>query len=352
MRQPDRLLLDLREQIQAILAGAFDGHILNSFIRLCHELSKQHLSVKLNNRTLNTKLLGLELSDLAFDCIADLFRRDERNNLVFIQKYFQGFDIATLSDHALLAHLRRLVFSTVNDGLFRTYHTQDPVLGKIIRNTKIAIHSLKNFKEIERCGEICIVPSFCESLEHLPTLDRDDIDQAFTCVANGSENVPELLTILSSYLHSQDSKSRIVPLMIFALSIRSLYTRHLEIDQQATTALPLLLTDDLENIINRTCDKIKQDVSSRYRKKKNNNPKVINAYFDVVREYMHNRMMDGQMDETTLYECLQKHLGSLSRDEYRKTHKSKLEYCFHLTWEEAVGSLQREGFLGDTRKLR
>ena len=352
MHQADRLLLNLRKQIQAVLAGTCNGSLLNGFIRLCHELSKQHLSVKLNNGTLNTKLLGLELSDLAFDCIADLFRRNERDNLVFIQKYFEGLDLASMSDCALLAHLRRLVFSTVNDGLFRAYHTQDPVLGKIIRNLKIAIHSLKNFKELERCGEICIVPVFCESLEHLPPLDRDDIDRTFSSAANGSENVPELLTILSSFLYSQDSRSRIVPIMIVALAIRSLYTRYLETEQETTAALPLLLKEDLESIINRTCEKIRRDVSSRYVKKKKYDPALLKAYFDVIREYLHNRMMDGELDEATLYTFLQKHLGHLSHEEYRKAHKSKLEYCFRLTKEEVMSSLQKEGFLGDERGVQ
>ncbi|MEX0721402.1 MAG: hypothetical protein WD059_12090 [Balneolaceae bacterium] len=74
-----------------------------------------------------------DIDDLALDCIADLFGR-EGDCLTEIESYFPKEQLSELKESEVAIKLRRLVFSKVNEGLFRNYRSFDPSLSKIIRN--------------------------------------------------------------------------------------------------------------------------------------------------------------------------------------------------------------------------
>ena len=167
MPVPSHLLKNLRPNLSFVLANAHSKRQLEELVSLCHSLAVSSIRGKLASGKINTTLLGLNDSDLAYDCIADLFQRDEKGTVLHLKTYFESFLVESESDELLLAHLRRLIFARVNQGLFRLYNEADPALGKILRNIKLAIHSLGNFVEFERFGESHIAPSLCDPLHEL-----------------------------------------------------------------------------------------------------------------------------------------------------------------------------------------
>ncbi|MDI6803591.1 MAG: hypothetical protein QME58_07065 [Bacteroidota bacterium] len=127
--------------------------------------------------------------------------------------------ITTSRDEEILSHLRRLVFSKVNHGIYRQYSEIDPSLSKILRNIKIAINTLKNFTEVERFGESCIAPCACDTLEDNPAFDRDELRGFFMCEVNGREHIPDLLAKFSLILREQTDRCRIIPLVTVGINI-------------------------------------------------------------------------------------------------------------------------------------
>lgn len=168
----------MRDHLRAIISGTSARPQLNAVVAVCHALASASLATRRTSSTL-VSLHGLNRSDLAYDCIAEISRQDAAGAFVQLNAYFDGLSLGSLSDEEILAHLRRLVVSKVNQGIFRLYNEADPPLGKILRNIKLAVNSLKHFTEIERFGELCLAPSLCDTLEYLPVPDPEEIQRSF-----------------------------------------------------------------------------------------------------------------------------------------------------------------------------
>ena len=100
---------------------------------------------KRNEALLTTTDLASRQKTLALDCIADTFQRDENGHFTTLITYFESLNWRQLSDADLTIALRRLIFSKVNEGLFRSYRAEDPNLARIIRNIKEAVKRNDSF---------------------------------------------------------------------------------------------------------------------------------------------------------------------------------------------------------------
>lgn len=71
----------------------------------------------------------------ALDCIAEMFERDEDGNFLELHLFFSTErDIEKCPGEVTLSDFRSLVYSKLNDGIFRLYREYDPVykrFGKI-----------------------------------------------------------------------------------------------------------------------------------------------------------------------------------------------------------------------------
>ena len=212
----------LKRDLMALLEGLASPSQLKAIIRICHAnaegtlLRKGHLSHLL-------RVHGLSLTDLAFDCICDLFARDDDGRYKALESYFSAYEVEVFTDEEVYFHLQRLSFTKVRNGLFRLYSEMDPPLARILHNIKVAARTLGFFTETDRLGESCLVPSLCETSEHLPPVEVADLTAWLSAEASGNEFIPELLGKLSMSLRKQTSYSRIVPVVSIGLAIRAFY---------------------------------------------------------------------------------------------------------------------------------
>ena len=142
---------ELKPNLIAVLDGRSTSRQLNGLINLCVALASELLSRKWGSRRLQEHL-GLSETDLAYDCIGDLFGRDETGRCTQLTAYFGSMEVASLYEAELLVLLRRLVYSRVNHALFRLYQDLDPAFSRILRNVKLAQEALKQFDERDREG--------------------------------------------------------------------------------------------------------------------------------------------------------------------------------------------------------
>jgi hypothetical protein len=314
---------------------------VNRFIALCHALASAFVQSKISTGRLHVQLVGLNYSDIAYDCIADLFQRDSAGSFVQLNAYFGGISIAETSDAQLLALLRRLVFSKVNQNIFRLYQEVDPALGKILRNLKIAITTLGNFIEHNRFGELCIAPSLCETLEHLPSLDATRLEQLLQSVSRPNDNVPTILAKLSLSVREQEEHSRIVPLLSVAWCIKSLYRTMKEESESPSSADSKLFLEDAITVIRETCESVKRENYPTYVHKKKIDVTVFSNYFVAIERNLVQTLLGGDQMDVSLYEHLKELLPELTKEEYRRKHKHVLEYLTRMTRERALSRLKK-----------
>lgn len=333
--------MEVRSVINTILEDNASDSSIREIIFICRKIAFVHLRRKALTGRLHPEISSMPLDDLAIDCIADLFQRDGNGNIVQIRSYFKGLPVGKMSDEDLLTHLRRLICGRVNQSIFRIYNEIDPSLGKIIRNIKLAVQALHNFDSVDRFGENCIIPSNCDSLDHLPVFDNGDLERGLRRDANGSESIPEMMAILSRYLREQKEHSRILSLTATAFILRSIYAGRSENDANETRTDDQFIIGDATSIIHDVCLRIKSDIGIKYAGKKNIDPDTFRKYFDAVEENLYQTIINKDGERSSFYENLLLLMPGLTKEEYRKRHKSKIEYLTRITHKRVIKELKK-----------
>ncbi|MBI5475393.1 MAG: hypothetical protein HY964_01490 [Ignavibacteriales bacterium] len=333
------LLKNLRENILVVIAGSHRHDQLNRLIAVSHTLANSFLASKTTAGTL-ASTYGMSTSDLAYDCIADLFQKDADGNYIQLLSYFKGLPITTAKQEEVLAHLRRLVFSKVNQGIYRLYSEADPSLAKIIRNIKIAVNVLKNYDEVEKFGESSLVPSACNPLEHLPPIDKDLLEQRISAITTGRELVPELMAKLSLYLREQNEHCRVIPIVTVAILFRSIYNCRQDLPNQVVMEDVELIASDTSATIKNVCEDIKNKNQIKYVGEGKISEEMFEKYFIVLEEELREKFIGKNGHDFSLYESLKKLSPDLTKEDYKKNHRNKIEYLLKQVNKEAVKRLK------------
>ena len=339
MPKYQNLSKNLRENILAILAGSHTNDQLNRLIAVSHTLAYSFLASKTTTGTL-VSVYGLNASDLAYDCIAEIFQKDVEGNYIQLYSYFRGLSLTSTREEEILAHLRRLVFSKVNQGIFRLYSEADPTLAKILRNIKIAINSLKNFTEVERFGEPCIVPGLCETMEECPEADREWLQLQFVTHATGREHIPEMLAKLSLFLREQSERCRIVPLVMVGILFRSIYESKRGYTDQSTMIDAEFVENDTARILKDVCASVQKKNTAKYVNGGKIDAGMFDNYFQVLEDALREKFIGGDGADVSLYESLKEYSPGMTKEEYQKEHRNKIEYLLKQLNKEAVKRLK------------
>ncbi len=325
--------------LQAVLAGTASSVQLKAVVHVCHGNAIGAL-VRRGHLDRLVRLHGLSLGDLAFDCISDLFARDEHGRYLALRSYFSAYDTQAFSDEEAYFHLQRLTFLKVRNGLFRLYSEMDPQLAKILHNVKVAARALDLFTEVDRLGEACLAPSLCDTSDHLPAVSPDELAASLSEVASGNEFVPELLGKLSLLLRRQNSFSRIIPTVTIGLAIRSFYEKKKILQLPDHTTGIDEASIDARQAVHEACKAVRAKTYHKYVNRKKVDPEIFDLYFDVITLMLRMRFVENDGGDFQLSENFRKLTPGMSLQEYRVKHRNKLEYLARLAHRHAAKLLQ------------
>ncbi len=148
---------NLSEIVASICTGDYNESELIEFVHLVQKISLSYLKyqevIGKHIRWERNKNIG-ELEDLALDCVAGLFMRDENGQFIQFKKYFGRIsnNIDKLDDVEILVLLRRLIIKKTKQELSRIFKERDPEGAKIVRNIKVAIKSANDFDSFKEMG--------------------------------------------------------------------------------------------------------------------------------------------------------------------------------------------------------
>lgn len=335
--------LDLRAIIAATVLTPPETKATMELVFMCEKIALVQIRRKGQHGRIIERLISLPPEDLAIDCVAELFQREEDGSLVQVRAYFEGMDWRCMANEELMSYLRRLVFAKVNHGIFRLYNEADPALGKILRNIKIAIRSLDHFIEIDRFGEHCICPVMCDTLEHLPSAGHNELELLLRSGPSGNHSVPNLLARLSKALREQHEHSRVVCLITVAQVIRSMYESGRQLQEiSEPDVYGNLVAQDVETFIAQASREVSLQVSRSYIKKDESGRELLDCYLEAAAGYVRAQLNKDGLDDGSLYERLAVILPGLSKEQYKKLHKSKLEYVARLVQQRVIATIKKE----------
>ncbi len=147
----------LSKLVSSICQGGSHSAELTQFVNLVQKISLSYLKyqevIGKHIRWERNKNSG-ELEDLALDCVAGLFMRNDEGQFVQFRKYFleNNPNLEEMEDVEVLVLLRRLVIKKTKQELSRIFKERDPEGAKIVRNIKVAIKSSSDFESFREMG--------------------------------------------------------------------------------------------------------------------------------------------------------------------------------------------------------
>ncbi|HTP13329.1 MAG TPA: hypothetical protein VMM37_06845, partial [Bacteroidota bacterium] len=151
-------MIQLERIIPSLLSPKPSEGDLRDFVYCCRNLAHSYLKTKVNRGKLDPAQFGIPLEDLALDCIAPLFARNDRGRFIELAGYFGTRSLLAASREELFGATRRLVFSKVSEELYRLYREHDPSLSHIIRNIKIALRFSRTMIPVVQNNELWVQP--------------------------------------------------------------------------------------------------------------------------------------------------------------------------------------------------
>jgi hypothetical protein len=307
---------------------------------ICHQLAEAYVMMKIKSH--NSFLLKEECSsDLAWDFIADLFQKDESGNLTTFQGYFDSLDLDTFNEHELFIELRKLVFTKVDDGVFRYYGEKDPSLKKIIRNIKLSVRNRDCKSQVcYKDGFLLVDDSDSANQAAMP----EDFMRIKLCSRLEEQmQIPQILVEVIDILDQQEEYRKRFSLVILAKIIRESFVL-IQDEQDNGKMKPKaereMLKMDVELFLHKSVSKIKRDLAPGYVSKGKLEPGHVDVFFKAAADIVRDDLT--QQSGLSQFDRIKSHFIDLEYDQYRKKHRSVLEYMVKLIRTDLVNNIKKD----------
>jgi hypothetical protein len=339
---PEYVPFIARQSFQAILSGAYTPLDVREFVELSRDIALPMIRKRMALGGLRSSDTGLSDVDLVYDCIAEIFHRDEQGRFLKIRSFFEKelSDLDRCSVQELVVTLRRLIAIKVNSNVIRIYAELDPAMGKILRNLRNAIDRSNLFEEVIRFGDIHLVPSGVDPCFDRPPWNTDDLRPAFARVVLIHETVPEMLKKMHQIVAEQSEYQRSVGLVAVARIFKEVFAIGWESDVQVESVEGKVDSVQLMEIVEEVCLNLNRELSPTYVETRKCEPEMFARYLLATRGILRGSLLDPHLDGATFYEYLAEQMPGLTMESYRSDHRPILEYIVKVGKERLRGALR------------
>lgn len=125
--------------VEQICSGKLPDRTMLVFARLCIRVTCGYLKYLQGRgyRLTQSNCSDSDLELMAADTIADLFQRNDSDELIHFKAYFSQFLETTNTNAQWLIVLRGLIASRVQQSMMRIFKERDPISAKIIRSIRL-----------------------------------------------------------------------------------------------------------------------------------------------------------------------------------------------------------------------
>jgi hypothetical protein len=302
-----------------------------------------YLRKKVKNSRGNPAFGDMSLEDLAWDCIADLFERNEKGAFIKLAAYFKAIAWERKSAGELEGATRRLIFSQVNQALYRIYREADPSLGKLLRNLKIATKASSVFSLVQRNGEawICFNQEN-ESIAALPVMPPEFLEAHLTASLRGEADVKQVLFRFAEILAAQPDYRKSYPLTGLALIIRSAFVHLYSASENETNGHDTVAPEEIAQMIAMSVETVKTTMRPSYVGKQKIYAEAYDIYFLAIRDLLTAEYVQEDGLKRSYYDYLRRHLETLTRENYQRQCRCHFEYLAKLTRRELLQNFKKE----------
>ncbi|NUN69837.1 MAG: hypothetical protein HUU02_09020 [Bacteroidetes bacterium] len=317
--------------LRVVVSGTASLQEVNALVRHAHHFALIRLKQLMASGRLHLQSFPVTLESTALDCIAELFERDAEGRFIELEQYFTvEHDADGLADDELIAMLRSLVFTKLNDGLFALYRENDPVLSKIIRNIKLAAEKAGGVT-VDRILGIPVLRVDCgEDRTPGTEVTLEDLEARFSETLHGTRSTGEYLLSLKEHLLGNKDLRDTVSLIDCAVCIKRHMLQYQVSLHQVMMEDATLFEGDASVLIDGTLRRMEQELAGRYVRKNRLDQHSFHAYMRAIAAMTKDTYLRSDGNERKYGEYLQEHLPGLTYDEYRQHHRKQFEYMATL----------------------
>lgn len=346
-----------------ICARSYSPSELTEFVNISQKIAVSYLKylevIGRNIRPKNSEGLN-ELEDVAIDCIAGLFIRNDKGELIQLQRYF-GPKIATDSrpnEMEFSSMLRRLVVKKTKQELSRIFRERDPEGAKIIRNIKVAIRSSQELQSFREMGREFIYFNTNGNSINSQALEDENEGNKYSTNSQASRverlkhSIPERL-LFQHFLETYDPSDSVASMIkkmlaivgdfpeyqgylatdVIASIIRDVTFQHVreKLSNNVDMNSPLsdLQAKEIEKVNQCIIDIVHLKISHQYLKKKKITPEKAEIYCKAIVDFVNELTQGKETDSNFRY--LRRYIPELSQQQYREEERSIFEYLVKIT---------------------
>ncbi|NBC65890.1 MAG: hypothetical protein GVY07_09590 [Bacteroidetes bacterium] len=278
---------------------------------------------------------GERLEDLAWDFIAELFEKDENGRLVKLQEYFDYMSLDELNHSDLTIELRKLVFTKVEDNIFRAVGEKDPSLRKIIRNLKLAIRDCDcNHRVCYEQGFIIIDKN---DRDNLPVMPSDFMQIRLSSRLEEKMQIPDILAEAIDVLLKQDRYQKKISLVSLASVIRLTFVHFHETtaEEKQLNADESIITTEFQEFLEESVEDVRISTGYSYVRKGKISHDELDKYIFAAKDIVHDYFNNGKT-EPSQFEYLKNYMPDLEYDHFRRNNRQILEYLVKLIRKDLI----------------
>jgi len=349
---------NLKQLVCNLCSGLYRQSELIEFINLAQKISLSYLKYQ---EMLGKRISGdrpeadLELEDLALDCIAELFSRDEENQFYQLKRYYEGkFAEGPVDDAEALILTRRLVVRKTQQELSRIFRERDPEGAKIVRNIKVAIRSgekLHTFHDLGR--EFVFYSNGCHLRsddtvvelnrplsaylrKKLPPIPDELLSQRFQDIYRPADPVSAVIRKLLQTLHDLEDYQNFVSIDTLVKLVRHIkfdaFRESMILQDHVPTPGDHLESKEMEGYIDVVMKTMWSRMDSQYLRTRKLALDKAQIYHLALRDVLFDLLQ--KRDNSSYFRNLKYYLPDLTQKGYRKQERSIFEYLAKLAKKE------------------
>jgi hypothetical protein len=332
----------LKPNLLQLRSGKISISEMTELVYFCRSVIEAYLNSTRRSITQLCMTQGLSITDLSYDCIAEVFARNEQNKFPQVENFTDVLrePLDVISDNDLFLAFKQFLICIADAQLARLYAQSDPAGAKIHRNIRDTVKNSKIFQMERDYRGLVLKPNIDidESLEKYP---REELERALFDRIDHQTTTPELLNIIYTILIEQHTYTCSVPLVDIVQIFKKVYRS----DSGVEDASSDLASEGLKQFeIDRVCSQVelslKEKILLTYLARGKVDRKEAEAMFNTFRELLQDWCC-GEESQTSIFNYFKRYL-SVSEEQYERTYRAKMEYLLKIAREEFAARLMKE----------
>jgi hypothetical protein len=313
-------------------AGTISLGELRELVYITRSIAEAYLHHQRNTIHYICTFHGITATDLANDCISDLFEQNSEAAFPRIRHFQEKLteEGSDLSDFEVFCAFKLFILKVVSAQLARTYAEIDPTGARIHRNLKIALKQCNNLTLIEDHRGYVVTVTNAEPLEYLAEFPLEQLERELAIHVSSSD-IPTLLSALARVFIDQEEYRRSVPLIDLVQVVRNLFGRYAHDSEVTTIRLEALEESDLLRLRQEVMHAINEKIVSTYLLRK----KITREEALLLSRVMHSIILEwfekGQ-HLNSYYEHFRTHFG-ITESDYNTLWRNRVEYLSRIARE-------------------